>query len=124
MSAIPDYPEAHGRSESPTLRLIGSPAGEREEGQHAAGERDQGCARDHRLACAGKHNEDQYEAKNEASDDRTENDQSDVPAGHFVLVRHDAGTCLLSSLAQTRGAPIALLAVLELRVIGLRLGQP
>ena len=64
-----DDPEAHGRSESPTLRLICPPTGKREEGQHAAGERDQGCARDHGLACAGEHNEDEYEAKSEASDD-------------------------------------------------------
>ena len=69
MSAIPDYPEAYGRSESPMLRLVCPPTRKREEGQHAAGERDQGCARDHRLACPGKHNEDQHEAKNEASDD-------------------------------------------------------
>ena len=64
-----DDPEAHGRSESPMLRLVCPPTGEREERQHAAGERDQGRARDHRLACPGKHNEDQDEAKNEASDD-------------------------------------------------------
>jgi hypothetical protein len=64
-----DDPEAHTRSESPLLRLVCSPSGETEERQHAAGERDQRRARDHRLACAGEHNEDEDEPENEAADD-------------------------------------------------------
>ena len=51
------------------LRLIRSPTGKRKESQHAAGERDQSRACDHGLASASEHNEDEYEAESEASDD-------------------------------------------------------
>ena len=69
-----DDREAHGRSESPLLRLVCSPTREREERQHAAGQRDQRRARDHWFACAGEHDEDEEEAKNQAAENRPKHD--------------------------------------------------